>query len=78
MEPGSQGCYYFDIEKLFETKLTEKQHYQSRQKDALHFLEASKKYTELLNTNRAERRATLASLFPHQRIPDFLFFIFLR
>ena len=49
LEPGSLGRYYFDNERLFETKLTDKEHNQSKQKDALYFLETSKKYSKVLN-----------------------------
>jgi len=47
-----QGRYYFDNEKLFETKLTDEEHYQSKQKDVLIFLEASKRYAKLLHKKR--------------------------
>ena len=52
LELGSEGRYYFDNEKLFETKLTDKEYYQSKQEDALNFLNSSKKYTKLLKAKR--------------------------
>jgi hypothetical protein len=50
--PVFQGRYYFSNEKLFETKLTDKEHYQSKEQDALNFLDTSKKFTKVLNAKR--------------------------
>lgn len=52
LEPVFQGRYYFDNEKLFETKLADKEHNKSKRKDALNFLDASKKYSKLLKAKQ--------------------------
>ena len=52
LQPVFQGRYYFSNEKLFETKLTDKEHYQSKEQDALNFLDTSKKFTKVLNAKR--------------------------
>jgi hypothetical protein len=47
-----KGHYYFDKDKLIETILNDKQHNETKQKDATDFLSSSNNYIKLLNAKR--------------------------
>ena len=40
LESGSEGHYYFENEKLLDSKLTYKEHYKAKQIKVMNFLDA--------------------------------------